>query len=242
MQSESEESPASLERGRRATAMLIGVAAHDLRTPLNAMAGWLQLMQSSPDLPAATRERALKGLQLAIAQQTGLADGLSQLAAVEAGELEFEAVSVDINAALHGAANALQAEAAAKTVELLVAGTAPLEIASDAQLIGVLLRNLLAGALKFTTKASRMDVRASLEAGWCEIRIELSRALVSAENIGNLLVYVRGGEIEKPNRAGAAFALTVAQRLAGFLGGSLQANVESSPEHVILTMRFRGSA
>ncbi len=51
--------------------------AHDLRTPLNAMVGWLHILQV-PGGSAEQRERALEGLRRSIEQQRRIVDGIGQ--------------------------------------------------------------------------------------------------------------------------------------------------------------------
>lgn len=46
--------------------------AHDLRTPLNAMAGWLHLIGTPREVAPGMRERALVGLRTAVEQQLRL--------------------------------------------------------------------------------------------------------------------------------------------------------------------------
>lgn len=48
---------------------LLASLAHDLRTPLNAMVGWLHLLTSAGDVSDDLRQRALAGLQRAVDQQ-----------------------------------------------------------------------------------------------------------------------------------------------------------------------------
>lgn len=63
------------EGGERTTAGA-GTAKliHDLRTPLNAMVGWLHLLTSPGETAAKTHDRALAGLQRAVDQQRQLLD------------------------------------------------------------------------------------------------------------------------------------------------------------------------
>lgn len=217
-----------LRRQQRAAAILIGAAAHDLRTPLNTMAGWLQVLQTAQDLPAATRERAFKGLQSAVAQQTALADGLSQMAAINADETTLEIGNTDVGEALAAALKTLQAEASAKLVELdCSAAAAPVILVSDGAMAAALLRHCLAGALKFAAKNSRLAVGFNAQQegqpGGCEVRVDLEKSLLPAPGIAAVLHYTRGGEGAKPSGAGAAFAFAVAQGIAQFLGGSMRA-------------------
>ncbi|MDB5806522.1 MAG: Chemotaxis protein methyltransferase CheR [Betaproteobacteria bacterium] len=227
---DSPDADAGLRRQQRASAILIGAAAHDIRTPLNTMAGWLQVLQAGQDLPAATRERAFKGLMSAVAQQAALADGLSQMAAINADETALEIGNTDMGQALAAALKTLEAEAGAKQVELDCADAGqPVILVSDGAMAAALLRHCLAGALKFAAKNSRLSVACSAQQegppGGCEVRVDLEKSLLPAPGIAAILQYTRGADEAKPGGAGAAFAFAVAQGIAQFLGGSMRVEV-----------------
>lgn len=59
--------------------------SHDLRTPLNAMVGWLHLLAASPDARSEGAARAIAGLRRAIAQQQQLIEERLDRAASSAG-------------------------------------------------------------------------------------------------------------------------------------------------------------
>jgi signal transduction histidine kinase len=230
-------------RQLRAAVMLIGTAAHDLRTPLNTMAGWLQVLQAAQDLPEATRERAFKGLQSAVAQQAALADGLAQMAAIHTAETTLEVGNIDIGQTLAAALKALEAEARAKSVDLECSSPAfTVILASDGAMVTALLRQSLAGALKFAAKNSRLGVTFAPapegEPAGCVVRVLLERSLLPAPGIAAILQYTQGGEGAKPNGAGAAFAFAIAQGTARFLGGSMDVGETDAGQGVSLTVRL----
>jgi K+-sensing histidine kinase KdpD len=228
--------PGDLARRQlRAAVMLIGTAAHDLRTPLNTMAGWLQVLQAGQALPEATRERAFKGLQSAVAQQAALADGLAQIAAIHTAETNLEIGNVDIGQTLAAALKALEVEARAKGVDLECSSPAPaVVLVSDAAMVAALLRQSLAGALKFAAKNSRLSVvfapAPAAEPAGCVVQVVLERSLLPAAGIAAILQYTQGGEGAKPNGAGAAFSFAIAQGTARFLGGSIDAGESDAGE------------
>jgi signal transduction histidine kinase len=230
-------------RRRRVSVILMGAAAHDLRTPLNTMAGWLQVLQSAPDLPEATRERAFKGLQSAVAQQTALADGLAQAAAIHAEGTQCEMAPVDVEGALTEALAGLDGEARAKAVELDLA-TEDVRLESDPAMVAALLRHALAGALKFAAKGSRLLVDLAVPEGGdpaeggCTVKFTLQRSLLPAAGIGAILRYAAGEPVSKPSGVGAAFYFSVAQGIAAFLEGSLEMVDAGSDAEAALLVRL----
>lgn len=228
------------EHPEKALAVLLRMAAHDLRTPLNAMAGWLQVLQSGSDLPAPTRDRALKGLRLAVDQQVVLADGLSQVAGIQEGQAQPEISAIDVGATLREVMAMLSEEAASRVVELKVAEPAgAVHVSSDSVLIRALLRQLVGAALRLAAKKSTLLAGVMLVTGEeCTVRIELGQALISAAEMEALIDYVAGTASHQPKGASAAFGLAVALHLLAFLAGSLRAVSGGLPEEIILIANF----
>jgi His Kinase A (phospho-acceptor) domain len=63
---------------------LLIAAAHDLRTPLNAMTGWLHLLEHSANQPMA--DKAKSGIRRAIEHQTRVVNELSQFVQLSKGQ------------------------------------------------------------------------------------------------------------------------------------------------------------
>ena len=228
---------------RRAVALLMGAAAHDLRTPLNTMAGWLQVLQSGQDLPEATRERAFKGLQSAVAQQTALADGLAQIAFVSAEGAFPEIAAVDVEGALADALAAMDGEARAKAVTLAFAPR-DVRLESDGPMVAALLRHALAASLKFAAKGSRVLVDLvplpDPVSGGCLVSMTVEQSLLPAAGIAAILHYVAGVERAKPNGVGAAFFFGVGQGIARFIGASIEVIEGDGEAKAVVLIRLPG--
>lgn len=238
--------PEEARRQERAASILIAAAAHDLRTPLNTMVGWLQILQSGQELPVATRERAFRGLQSAVAQQAALAEGLAQIAAVHADDVALEIGPLDLGDALGSALHSLEAEAQAKVVELeLVLPETPVQLRSDQAFLGVMLRHCLGGALKFAAKNSRMLASAVASTGGGSagvVRVEIEASLLPAAGIAAILRYSEGLERVKPGGASAVFAFAVTQELARFLGGTIEVAEAADGKGVRIDVGLRSRA
>jgi len=233
-------------RERRAAAILFGVAAHDIRTPLNAMVGWMQVLQSPQELPAATRERAFKGLRSAVAQQVAIADGLAQIGGIQADAPALDLDQVAVQELLAAGVAAVEEEARARSITVLLeTPMSEIGLRSDAALVGAAIRHCLAGVVKFAAKNSVMNVAAGALSGpepGCAIRVELEQSLLPAVALGAILDYVAGNFGPKPNGAGAAFAFSVAQSIALFLGGGLDVVAGEGETCAVFTLALPSSA
>jgi len=174
---------AAREASRRLEAFL-AVAAHDLRTPLTAVVGYLALAARQAErlaaaADAAREERPASALAPAIAAVlSGLGDaeaGAARLArllallfdtsAIRADRLELHRAPCDL-AALVGARVAAQRVAApGRAIRLhLPAEGAPVPVEADADRIGQVVTNYVTNALKYSTPDRPVDVSVAVEA------------------------------------------------------------------------------
>jgi His Kinase A (phospho-acceptor) domain len=69
---------------------------HELRSPLNAMTGWLHILQSPRQHDERTLQTAREGLQRAIEQNTDLLQALDDISACQSGRIQPEKSVVDL--------------------------------------------------------------------------------------------------------------------------------------------------
>lgn len=155
-----------LERSNEQLAHFAGQVSHDLRTPLTALVGFLELAASSPEMAAAPAAgRALERAESAADRMSALVDDLLHFArvggSVRRGEVDLDAVVAD-------ALDDLDAAVAASDAVVDV-GPLP-RVTGDPTLLRALLQNLLSNALKFGGRggaAPRIEVRAhQMASGW----------------------------------------------------------------------------
>ncbi|MEH3087184.1 MAG: ATP-binding protein [Xylophilus ampelinus] len=171
-------------------------AAHELRSPLTALKLQAQALQraGAQDDPAA-RERAAARLAQGIDRAIALVGQLLALARQDAGgAAQAPMAPVDLRALLRRAVGELLPQASARRIDLGLAdpdaegagrgadregqgdGEAAVPVRGQADALGILLRNLLDNAVKFTPEGGRVD--ASLR------RLPDGGALLAVEDSG----------------------------------------------------------
>jgi len=132
--------------------------SHEMRTPLNGVIGMLGLLTRTR-LDGAQRAYA-EAAQSSAEHLLGLVNDLLDYARLEAGKLEFDTASVDLEGLVRGVAELLSPRAHDKGLEIVwsVAANAPDVLADEGRLRQVLF-NLAGNAVKFTdTGAVRIAV------------------------------------------------------------------------------------
>ncbi|MGW9113177.1 sensor histidine kinase [Microbacterium sp. NPDC055683] len=133
-------------------ARFAGQVSHDLRNPLTALSGFLELAADSPEMARAPQvARAVSRAESAAERMTAMIADL--LAFARAGGALPRLADVDLGAVALAARDDLDAATHATRARIEVDLDA--RVRGDATLLGALLQNLLANAVKFTAAAGR---------------------------------------------------------------------------------------
>jgi signal transduction histidine kinase len=142
---------------------LTDMIVHDLRSPLTSINLSLSLIEKAIDNPAQMGERArfFKNAHDSIQRMLGLISQLLDVARLEAGQLSLHLEAIDLGMLLEerAAAFASQADSGRKQIETSAAPGLP-AVPMDAELVGRVLDNLIANALKYTSAGGHIWLRA----------------------------------------------------------------------------------
>jgi len=155
-----------LGRVRQAFALqqqFVGDAAHELRTPLAALALQLQALRRAPDETA--REQAIGRLADGVARATRLIEQLLSLARHEAGSPKAPLAPTDLVQAVREAVAQVLPLANAKRIELALDGPETASVAGQPDALVQLARNLLDNAVKYTPEDGQVRIGVTAPAG-----------------------------------------------------------------------------
>lgn len=209
-----------LEEDRK---LFIGAIAHDLRTPLFMLRGYLQGLESGV---AGTPEKRGHYIRACRAKADALERLISDLFAYT--RLEFleqapERVQMELGALLEGAIEGVQPLAAAKGIRLTVARPdEPCLVLGDAQMLARVVENLLDNALRYTPEGERIEVRWRRQGDCMVTTVTDSGAGIAQQDLPHLFTALYRGETSRNRRTGGAgLGLTIAQRIMRAHGGDL---------------------
>ena len=198
---------------------LISEVAHELRTPLSTIEGYIEglldgVFQPTEEIYAASgREvRRLKRL----------ADDLSELSRAEEGTQPLTLESVDLVSLANLVAGNLETQARAKGIDLTVAGpSTPIILDIDRDRITQVLTNIVGNALTYTDPGGRITVA---------IRTRASSAIVEVADTGRGLtadqlsaVFERFYRANHTGPGGSGIGLTIALAITRRHGGDITA-------------------
>ena len=149
-QAKEEADAANLAKSRYLTGI-----SHELRSPLNAILGYAQLLEKDADIPAHRRE-ALGVIRHSGEHLADLIEGLLDISKIEAGRLDLHQDPVRINTLLEQLVNMFRMQAQAKGLSFYYEckNALPEWVKTDEKRLRQILINLLSNAVKYTNSGS----------------------------------------------------------------------------------------
>jgi PAS domain S-box-containing protein len=203
----------------------IGVASHELRTPVTSLilANHLLLEGALGELSASQRE-VIEAQQQDLNRLEKLMRDLLDVTRLEAGSspprLEF-VTPVEL---VHGPLTTLRPQAARKGVNLSVEVPAGLpRVRADRTQVGRVITNLVANAIRHTNPGGEVTVRASASDKDVSFRVEDTGEGIPREYLDR--IFERFVQVPGATQGGAGLGLSIAQNIVRAHGG--QMSVES---------------
>jgi len=138
---------AAAERANHAKSRFLAAASHDLRQPMHAISLYVASMK--PQVAGREAAVTLGKVEIAVAAMESLFCGILDISKLDAGAVVPEISSVSVKSLLEGLHAEFQNEADAKGLRLRL-HHCEAHVASDAILLGRILRNLISNALRYT--------------------------------------------------------------------------------------------
>ena len=202
-------------------------AAHELRTPLAAMRGELEL--------ALTRERSPEELRAAIRKALGAESGLEGmvenllwLARLESGQQKLEITQIDLWKELRGWWTLHFDKAEAKNLQVSWHMSDSLgAVTTSRDLLKVVVRNLYDNAVDYCPKDGSIEIRAGEGEGETYFEVANSNPGLKEETMEALFDRYRRGTKQPRSGDHVGIGLSLCRRIAEVLSGDLDATLDA---------------
>jgi len=212
----------NLERNEKLRRNMIADVAHELRTPLSNIRGYLEAVHDGLIKPdTATTDSLYEEVTLL----SRLLDDLQELSLAEAGELKLDCRKEDISPLIDQAISSLRASAAAKGIVISteLADNLPL-VNVDPHRITQVLRNLMENAVAHTIKKGTITVTAQPRGSWLEVSVVDTGEGIPAEDLPNIFErFYRVDKSRARTTGGSGLGLTITKYLVEAHGGTIEA-------------------
>ena len=218
------------EEKQRVRFEFIRVLAHELKSPLNAVTGYLELIEkhSQGDRVADYDEMIGRSLHR-IDGMNKLIHDLLDLTRIESGKGIRRLAVVDLRAAAQAAIDSVQAEADARRITLSVHTDGDASLTADAGEIAMLLNNLISNAVKYNRDGGSVDVTIARHASQATITVADRGIGIESDQLGRIFDEFARIKNEQTNHIpGSGLGLSIVKKLVQLYDGEVK--VESQPQ------------
>ena len=211
---------ADLEYAEQLRRNMVADVAHELRTPLSNIQGYLEAIRDGVVEPDAAAIRSLSEETYLLSR---LVNELQELSLAEAGELKLVYQGEDIANLVRRAVTPWQPQLTAGDISL------SLELADDLPLVNIdwqrvneVLHNILENAVAHTPKGGTINVATSQKGKWVEVSVSDTGEGIPAEDLPHIFErFYRVDRSRARATGGSGLGLTIAKRLIEAHGGTI---------------------
>jgi heavy metal sensor kinase len=221
------ETLASLDNAVGEMRQFSSALAHELRTPLAALRGEMELALLRPRSESEWRSSAASQIE-DIDKLTRMVNQLLTLARAESGEIPLAHDAVDLGALATTVAEQLEPVAQAKDLDLHCVVHQPVTVTGDGGWLERLLLNLLDNAIKYTPSRGHIRVAVSREKNQARLEVSDTGAGISADAVPHIFErFYRVDPARSSTVEGAGLGLSLAKWIVEHHHGRI--DVRSEP-------------
>jgi two-component system OmpR family sensor kinase len=210
----------SLEEAYCAQQRFVADASHELRAPLTAIQGNLELLRRHPTMPAAERAESLAEVERESSRLTRLVADLLALARADAG-MKLSQHSVDLDAIVLESFRA--AHQLAQGQKLSLDPFEPVRVRGDADRLKQLVLIMLDNALKYTPPGEQVTVGLQCCQASAEIRICDTGVGISGADLPHVFErFYRADPARSRDPGGTGLGLPIARWIVEQHGGTIE--------------------
>jgi PAS domain S-box-containing protein len=202
----------------------LATLSHELRSPLNAILGWSQLMQKDKANPEIIAQ-GLEVIERSVCAQSRIIEDLLDMSSIISGKVRLDIKQVDLSSIVRAAVETSLPAAEAKGIRLLTE-IDPLHgivVTGDVNRIQQVLWNLLSNAVKFTPKGGRVKVIVERTNSHLEITVIDTGEGISPEFLPFVFDRFRQAEATTTRRhGGLGLGLSIVKQLVELHGGTVR--------------------
>jgi signal transduction histidine kinase len=220
---------ADLERARaadRERAAFLAAVSHELRSPLNAILGFADLLMAEVDGPLSPSAREeVEQIRGSGQHLLELINDILEFSAIESGQLRLTRARVDLTQVAGEVVREAAGVIGDKPVRVDVAGEPGVMVHADARRVRQILTNLVGNAVKFT-QAGEVVISVSRQGNHAVASVrDTGPGISPTERAMIFEEYKQAGE-ERVRKRGTGLGLAIARRLVLMHGGTIRVESE----------------
>jgi signal transduction histidine kinase len=207
-------------------AAFLAAVSHELRSPLNAILGFADILLTEVDGPlSADARQEVEQIRESGQHLLELINDILEFSAIETGQLRLTRAKVDLTALAHEIVREVGGVLGTKPVRVAVEGAPELFAHVDPKRTRQVLTNLVGNAVKFTQEGE-VVVRVERDRTHALVSVKDTGPGISAAERAVIFEEYKQAKAERRRKRGTGLGLAIARRLVLMHGGTIQVESE----------------
>ena len=227
------------DTANRSKDLFLATLSHEMRTPLNAVLGWVTLLRRSKYNPADVHE-GLEVIERSTKALAQLIEDVLDVSRIMAGKLRLDIRPADLVSIINAAVSVVREAAQASGVRLeMELDPSAAQVPCDPARIQQVLLNLLSNAIKFSRKGGFVRVSLSREGPFARITVQDNGKGISPEFLPHVFERFRQEESGTTrNYSGLGLGLSIVKTLVALHLGTVEARSEGAGRGATFIIRL----
>ena len=232
------------EEANKAKSQFLANMSHEIRTPMNGILGFLQLLEI--ESPTKEQLEYIRDIKTSTDLLLNIINDILDISKIEAGKVELENISFDLNQALDSCVVTFMPKASEKNLDLnvLINPKTPQFVMGDPTRLKQVVNNLISNAIKFTDKGEifvEVNLLETLQDVYrLEFKIKDSGIGMSKEALAKLFKPFSQADSSSTRKyGGTGLGLAISKSIVEMMEGTIRAkSVEGSSTTFIFTVKL----
>jgi len=218
---------------------LVVYLAHDIKTPLTSVIGYLNLLEENPDMPA---EQKAKYVHITLDKAYRLESLINEFFEITRYNLQtvpLKKENIDLYYMLIQMADEAYPQLSAKSKQIKIHAAEDIAIYGDSDKLARVFNNILKNAIVYSSDCSTINISAEICGSDAIIQFE-NEGTIPQDKIGLIFEkFYRLDDARSSATGGAGLGLAIARDIVTLHGGRLEAKCNQS--HTLFTVKLPNS-
>jgi PAS domain S-box-containing protein len=223
------------EEANRSKNEFVAIIAHELRSPINSVAGWAKLLRTQQFEPASA-DRALEAIERGTQTQVQLIEDLLDLSRIDCGTLRLTLAPVPLRSVARSAIDLVRPMAEAKQIAIETQLAESAVVFGDLNRLQQIMVNLLTNAIKFTPAGGRVSIKLESVETMARITVGDNGRGIDPAFLPQIFQRFQQAQRISGSQGGLGLGLAIVKNLVEMHGGTISAESPGIGEGATFTV------